>query len=63
MAATLEQVDLVRRLVARYPDRLELALTAAQAESITASERVACLIGAEGGHSIASSLPVAARAV
>ncbi len=58
MAATLEQVDLVRRLVARYPDRLELALTAAQAESITASERVACLIGAEGGHSIASSLPV-----
>jgi len=58
VAATLEQVDLVRRLVARYPDRLELALTAAQAESITASERVACLIGAEGGHSIASSLPV-----
>ena len=58
VAATLEQVDLVRRLVARYPDRLELALTAAQAESITASERVACLIGAEGGHSIASSLAV-----
>ncbi len=58
VAATLEQVDLVRRLVARHPDRLELALTAAQAESITASERVACLIGAEGGHSIASSLPV-----
>ena len=58
VAATIEQVDLVRRLAARYPDRLELALTAAQAESITASERVACLIGAEGGHSIASSLPV-----
>jgi membrane dipeptidase len=58
VAATIEQVDLVRRLAARYPDWLELALTAAQAESITASERVACLIGAEGGHSIASSLPV-----
>ena len=58
VAATIEQVDLVRRLAARYPDRLELALTAAQAESITASARVACLIGAEGGHSIASSLPV-----
>ena len=58
VTATIEQVDLVRRLAARYPDRLELALTAAQAESITASERVACLIGAEGGHSIASSLPV-----
>jgi membrane dipeptidase len=58
VAATIEQVDLVRRLAARYPDRLELAMTAAQAEWITASDRVACLIGAEGGHSIASSLPV-----
>ena len=29
VAATIEQVDLVRQLVARYPDRLELALTAA----------------------------------
>jgi len=58
VAATIEQVDLVRRLAARYPDRMELATTAAQAEWITASDRVACLIGAEGGHSIASSLPV-----
>lgn len=58
VAATIEQVDLVRRLAARYPDRMEVATTAAQAEWITASDRVACLIGAEGGHSIASSLPV-----
>jgi membrane dipeptidase len=58
VAVTIEQVDLVRRLAARYPDRMELATTAAQAEWITASDRVACLIGAEGGHSIASSLPV-----
>ncbi|HEX3493043.1 MAG TPA: dipeptidase [Streptosporangiaceae bacterium] len=58
VAATIEQVDLVHRLAARYPDRMELATTAAQAEWITASDRVACLIGAEGGHSIASSLPV-----
>jgi membrane dipeptidase len=58
VAATIEQVDLVRRLAERYPGQLELTLTADQAERITASERVACLIGAEGGHSIASSLPV-----
>jgi membrane dipeptidase len=58
VVATIEQVDLVHRLAARYPDRMELATTAAQAEWITASDRVACLIGAEGGHSIASSLPV-----
>jgi membrane dipeptidase len=58
VTAVLEQIDTAHRMIEAYPDRLELALTAAQAESITASERVACLIGAEGGHSIASSLPV-----
>jgi membrane dipeptidase len=58
VATTLEQVDLVRQLVARYPAALELALTAAEAEWIMTSGKVACLIGAEGGHSIASSLPV-----
>jgi membrane dipeptidase len=58
VAATLEQIDLVRQLIARYPAVLELALTAAEAEWIMTSGKVACLIGAEGGHSIASSLPV-----
>jgi membrane dipeptidase len=58
VATTIEQVDLVRQLARRYPDALELALTAAAAESIMRSGRVASLIGAEGGHSIASSLPV-----
>jgi membrane dipeptidase len=58
VATTIEQIDLVRQLIRRYPDALELALTAAEAEWITASGKVACLIGAEGGHSIASSLPV-----
>jgi membrane dipeptidase len=58
VAATLEQIDLVHRMAARYPDRLELALTAADVERIFAAGRVASLIGAEGGHSIASSLGV-----
>jgi membrane dipeptidase len=58
VTATLEQIDLVRRLAARYPDALELALTAADAERIMASGRVASLIGAEGGHSIGASLAV-----
>jgi membrane dipeptidase len=58
IATTLEQIDLVRQLIRRYPGALELALTAAEAEWITASGKVACLLGAEGGHSIASSLPV-----
>jgi membrane dipeptidase len=56
VTATLEQIDLVRQLVARYPDALELALTAQDVQRITAAGRLASLIGAEGGHSIASSL-------
>ncbi|HEX9031081.1 MAG TPA: dipeptidase, partial [Streptosporangiaceae bacterium] len=58
VATTLEQVDLVHRLVARHPGGLELALTAADVERIMASGRIASLIGAEGGHSIGCSLGV-----
>jgi membrane dipeptidase len=56
VATTLEQIDLVYRMVRRYPDALELALNAGDVERIFAAGRVASLIGAEGGHSIGSSL-------
>ena len=56
VAVTLEQIDFVHRMAGRYPDRLELALSAADVERIFAAGRVASLIGAEGGHSIACSL-------
>ena len=58
VVTTLEQIDLVHRMVWRYPDRLELALTAADVDRIFVAGRVASLIGAEGGHSIASSMGV-----
>jgi membrane dipeptidase len=58
LAATLEQVDLVRRMVRRYSGVLELALSAADVDRIFAAGKVASLIGAEGGHSIASSMGV-----
>ena len=58
MAATLEQIDLVRRMIRRYPGQLELALTAEDVQRIFAAGRVASLLGAEGGHSIASSMGV-----
>src|SRR6266704_7189251 len=58
VVATIEQIDLVHDLIRRYPDALELALTAADAEWILATGKVASLIGAEGGHSIACSLGV-----
>jgi len=53
-----EQVDLARRLIDRYPDDLELALSTSDIERIHASGKVASLLGAEGGHSIESSLGV-----
>jgi membrane dipeptidase len=56
VATTLEQIDLVRRMIARYPDHLELARGAADVERIFAAGKVASLMGAEGGHSIACSL-------
>ncbi len=56
VTTTLEQIDLVHELIRRYPDALELALTADDVERIMASGKVASLIGAEGGHSIGSSL-------
>lgn len=54
--ATLEQMDVVHRLCARYPETFELALTAADIERIHRQGRIASLIGVEGGHSINNSL-------
>jgi membrane dipeptidase len=56
--ATLEQIDLVREMVARYPDRLELASTAADIRRIEQAGRIASLIGVEGGGQIGNSLAV-----
>ena len=56
VTTTLEQIDLVHELIRRYPDHLELALTADDVDRIAATGKVASLIGAEGGHSMGSSL-------
>lgn len=55
---TMEQIDVTKRLVARYPADLALALTADDVEAAIASGRIASLMGMEGGHSIGSSLAV-----
>ena len=53
---TLEQIDVVHRMVAKYPDTFQLALTAADVERAFKAGRIASLIGMEGGHSINNSL-------
>jgi len=58
VTTTLEQIDLVRQLAAQYPGALQLAATAEDVQRIMDSGRVASLLGAEGGHSIAGSLGV-----
>jgi membrane dipeptidase len=55
---TMEQIDLVKRLVALYPADLEMAYTAADIRRIHHAHRVASLVGIEGGHQINNSLAV-----
>jgi membrane dipeptidase len=58
VTAVLEQIDLVHRMIARYPSRFQLALTADDVDEAFQAGRIASLLGAEGGHSIAGSLGV-----
>ena len=55
---TVEQIDLLKRLVARYPADMALAFSTADVERAVKQGRIASLIGMEGGHSIAGSLAV-----
>jgi membrane dipeptidase len=56
VTATLEQIDALYAMVARYPDAFELTRTVAEVDRATEAGRVASMIGVEGGQSIGSSL-------
>ncbi|MCI0332273.1 MAG: dipeptidase [Planctomycetes bacterium] len=58
LATTLEQIELVKHMVARYPETFELAYTADDVDRIYADGKIASLIGVEGGHCIEESLAV-----
>ena len=52
----LEQIDIARRMIARYPDQLQLALSYADVLRAQKAGAVASLLGMEGGHAIENSL-------
>lgn len=56
MQAQLEQIDIARRMIALYPDDLQLATSVADIEAALQAGRIASLLGMEGGHSIVNSL-------
>ena len=55
---TLEQIDLIKRFVAQYPDHMRFANDSAALLEAHAVGRVASLISVESGHSIGTSLAV-----
>ena len=55
---TVEQIDLVKRIAAKYPADFAMAYTAADVRRIHKSGKIASLIGIEGGHQIDNSLVV-----
>ena len=54
---TIQQIDVVKRMVKAYPGDLALAGTADDIVRIHKTGRVASLIGIEGGHQIGGSMP------
>ena len=53
---TLQQIDVVRRMIDAYPDDLQLAGTADDIVRIHRKGKIASLIGVEGGRQIGGSL-------
>ena len=56
--ATLEQIDVMKRVIARYPADLQFCTDSACVQGAWKQHKIASLLGMEGGHSIGGSLAV-----
>jgi membrane dipeptidase len=52
----LEQIELARRIIARYPEALTLATSVADIRAAKRDGRIASLLGMEGGYALENSL-------
>jgi membrane dipeptidase len=52
----LEQIELARRMIERYPEALRFATTADELEAAMKAGRIASLLAIEGGHALENSL-------
>ena len=52
----LEQIDIARRVIERYPEALSLATTSSEVTTAFRNGRIGSLLGMEGGHAIENSL-------
>lgn len=52
----LEQIDVARQVIAKYPNDLQWAYTAADVRAAHKAGKIASLLGMEGGHAIENSL-------
>jgi len=55
---TLEQIDVIKRLIDANPDHMQYVTTAAGIEDAFANGKVASLIGLESGHGLGSNLGI-----
>ncbi len=54
----LEQIEIARHVIAKYPEKLQWALTAGDVRKSFAQHKLGSLLGMEGGHAIENSLPL-----
>ena len=52
----LEQIDIAKQFIARYPEAFEEAYTASDVNRIFGEGKIASMLGMEGGHAIENSL-------